>query len=153
MSAPSGEAPPTGAGNAPAAPPAAVQIPTVPHGVSGNGVQPAAASAGAAPVPQGQQARAPPPTGGPTGAGVQVPRQPAPPSRDTFNTRSLGVALNSQVKKVCGILPSSLTCPIQSLTDAKAHAASNRNLPSLNSLRSSWNRILQTSILDWAFTQ
>lgn len=104
MSAPPGETLSSATGDVSAVPPAAqmpaTQIPTVPHGVSGNGGQ--AGVSNTIPVPQGPRA---PPTGVPTGAGAQVPRQPAPLSRDTYNTRSLGVALNSQVKKVCGTLP------------------------------------------------
>lgn len=102
MSAPQSKAPPSGAqaGDTPTAPPAAAQIPAIPQGVSGNGVQ--TAGANTVPVPQGQHA---PVTGAP-GAGAQVSRQPAPMSRDTFNTRSLGPALNSQVKKVRGNLRS-----------------------------------------------
>lgn len=117
MSTPTGEAPPPPAsGTAPAASPAVAQMPPAQHPVVSQGVSGDVAQARPShtvPVPQGQA----PPTGVPAGAAVQVPRQAAGPTRDTFNTRSLGVALNSQVKKVCA----EILLHLASLNIVKAH--------------------------------
>lgn len=130
MSAPTGEAPPPSTAPAapapqpaPAPPPAPASAPVVPQlPVSGAtaatvanvaNVAQAGPSHSAVPVAQAQghqqqqQQQAPPRTGAPGGPAAAVPRQPAAPTRDTFTMRSLGPAVNSQVKKVCETLPSS----------------------------------------------
>lgn len=107
MSAPAGEAPlssaaPSAAHAPQIAPPAVAQAapaqaPVVAQkSVSGAGGNVAQAAGPFHTVP------VTPTSGAPGGSGPSVPRQAAAPTRDTFNRRSLGPALNSQVNKVCG---------------------------------------------------
>ena len=112
MSAPTGEAPPASAATAEQqpAPPAGAQAAAQPPvagagaGASANMPRPPSTTH-TVPIAQGQ----PPPAG--------VARQPAAVTRDIFNQRSLGKALNSQVKGVrnplwhCSLLIDDFACP------------------------------------------
>lgn len=120
MSAPTGEAPPASAATAeqqtapPAGAQAAAQQPPVAGAAAGASasVPRPASTTHTVPIAQGQ----PPPAG--------VARQPAAVTRDIFNQRSLGKALNSQVKGVRNppwhafLLIDDLACPSSLALDA-----------------------------------